>query len=294
MEMLDVQPGQTVVDATVGMGGHAERIASRLGPSGRLIAIDRDPHALAQARARVSGCRADFLHGTFGRLRMMLDELGVPEVDAVLADLGVSSPQLDVAERGFSFRREGPLDMRMDPAGGPTAAELLATLSERDLAWIFWEYGEERYSRRIAKRIVEARSRDPLRTTTQLAELVRGVVPRSRSARKGGAPAVDPATRVFQALRIAVNDELGELDSLLASLPVCVRAGGRAVVVSFHSLEDRRVKHAFRNRDLWEILTKSPMTASEEETQANPRARSAKLRAAIRRTDSTMQVRTGA
>src|SRR5438477_2298573 len=185
---------------------------------------------------------------------------------------------MDAAERGLSFSQPGPLDMRLDPTQGEPASTLLRRLNERDLADLIYEYGEERFSRRIARRIVEARRTRPPQTTEELAELVRRCVPRPRGKR----PGIDPATRTFQALRIAVNDELGALDRLLAQLPRCLKPGGRAVLISFHSLEDRLVKTAFRDRSVWEALTRKPVQAADEEVQANPRARSAKLRAARR------------
>jgi 16S rRNA (cytosine1402-N4)-methyltransferase len=206
----------------------------------------------------------------------VLSELVISAVDAILADLGVCSDQIDTPERGFSFQQSGPLDMRMDPQQGKPASALLRRLSEPTLADLFWKYGEERYSRRIARRIVETRRRAPLEDTEQLALLVRRCVPRPRGRRH----LIDPATRVFQALRIAVNDELGALDRLLAVLPDFVKPGGRAVVISFHSLEDRRVKLAFRDRQCWEVLTSKPVQPGAEEVRINPRARSAKLRAA--------------
>jgi 16S rRNA (cytosine1402-N4)-methyltransferase len=272
-------PGQTVVDATVGAGGHARLLAERVAPNGRLIGLDRDPAMLELARRRLEGLPVTLVHANFNRLRTVLDDLNVPAADAVLADLGVCSDQLDAAERGFSFQQAGPLDMRLDPEEGETAGELVGRLSERDLADLIYQYGEERFSRRIARRIVELRQRSPLETTEQLAELVRRCVPRP----KGRRPTIDPATRVFQALRIAVNDELGALDRFLAVLPKCVRPGGRAAVISFHSLEDRRVKQAFRDRERWEALTRKPVQADDEEVRNNPRARSAKLRAAVRK-----------
>jgi 16S rRNA (cytosine1402-N4)-methyltransferase len=275
---LNPKPGQTFVDCTVGAGGHARLIAEHLAPGGRLIGLDQDPKMLARAReqlAEVAGVHVQLLHRNFDELRGVLDELGIAQVDGVLADLGFASDQIDDPSRGLSFQHEGPLDMRLNPEAIETAADLLADLSERELADVFWKYGEERHSRRVARRIVETRKRSPIRTTTELAELVRRCVPRS-----GG---IDPATRVFQALRIAVNDELGALDRLLAALPGCVKPGGRAAIISFHSLEDRRVKQAFRDRELWEPLTKKPITASEDEVRMNPRSRSAKLRIAVRR-----------
>ena len=276
---LDPTPGQVIVDATTGAGGHARLLAERVVPGGRLIALDQDPAMLDLARPRLAGLPVTFVRTGFGRLRRVLDELGVDRVDAVLADLGVCSDQLDAVERGLSFGKAGPLDMRMDPDSGETAADLLRRLPERELADLIYEYGEERFSRRIARRIVEERQRAPLETTEQLAELVRRCVPRSGGPRGKG---IDPATRTFQALRIAVNDELSELEHLLAVLPRCLKPGGRAAIISFHSLEDRRVKHAFRERDLWEALTKKPVQAGDEEERSNPRARSAKMRAARR------------
>jgi 16S rRNA (cytosine1402-N4)-methyltransferase len=206
----------------------------------------------------------------------VLDRLGIDRVDSVLADLGFCSDQVDAPERGLSFQQEGPLDMRLDQTIGEPASSLIKRLDERRLADLFWEYGEERFSRRIARRIVETRKRTALETTGQLAELVR----RSAPGTHGRRHMIDPATRVFQALRIAVNDELGALERLLEALPGCLRPGGRAVVISFHSLEDRRVKQAFRNRDRWVSLTRKPVQAGDEEIRGNPRARSAKLRAA--------------
>jgi 16S rRNA (cytosine1402-N4)-methyltransferase len=287
---LDPRPGQVFVDATIGAGGHARLLADPLGPDGRLIGLDRDASMLALAGARLRGLPVTLVHSGFDELPDELARLGVAAVDGLLADLGVSSDQLDAPERGLSFARAGPLDMRLDPESGETAADLLCRMNERDLADLFWRYGEERFSRRIARRIVETRRLRPLRTTEELAELVRRCVPRPRwhgqlaaRATKGRRkPPIDPATRVFQALRIAVNDELGALDRLLAALPDCVRPGGRAAVISFHSLEDRRVKQAFRDRTRWQELTRKPVTAGEEEVARNPRARSAKLRAAVR------------
>jgi 16S rRNA (cytosine1402-N4)-methyltransferase len=278
LEYLAPTPGQTLVDATTGAGGHSRLLAERLGPAGRLICLDRDPAMLALARPRLEGLPATLIQANFDRLPEVLAELGRPAVDGVLADLGVCSDQLDAPERGLSFQQAGPLDMRLDPGRGEPASVLLRRLSERDLADLIWQYGEERFSRRIARRIVETRQRAPLETTEQLADLVRRCVPRP----KGRRLPIDPATRVFQALRIAVNDELGALDRLLAALPSCVKPGGRAVLISFHSLEDRRVKQAFRERSHWEVLTRKPVQAGAEEVQNNPRARSAKLRAARR------------
>ena len=281
VRLLDPQPGQTWVDCTVGGGGHsrllADRLASRVSDgtgSGRLIGLDQDPTMLELARPRLAGLPVTLVHANFDQLPDVLRNLGIESVDGVLADLGFSSDQMERADRGLSFRENGPLDMRLDPTAGETAADLVNTLSEAALADVFWEFGEERHSRRVARRIAERRKEKPFETTAELAEVVRRSVPRS-----GG---IDPATRVFQALRIAVNDELGALDRLLAALPRVVRPGGKAGIISFHSLEDRRVKQAFRTAGVWRPVTKKPVEAADDEVARNPRARSAKLRVAVR------------
>jgi 16S rRNA (cytosine1402-N4)-methyltransferase len=276
LELLDPQPGETWVDATVGAGGHARLIAQRVGPTGRVIGLDQDPEMLERARPWLQGLPVTLVHANFDQLPAALKAVGVAEVDGLLADLGFASDQMDEAQRGLSFQQDGPLDMRLDPTSGETAADLIARLNEFDLAKVFFEYGEERHSRRIAKKIVETRRQTPIRTTGQLADLVRRCVPRERGR------SFDPATRVFQALRIAVNDELGALERLLAQLPRVVKPGGRVGIISFHSLEDRRVKHAFQDRQTWAMLTKKPVTAGATEVRDNPRARSAKLRVARR------------
>jgi 16S rRNA (cytosine1402-N4)-methyltransferase len=281
VELLAPQPGQIFVDATVGLGGHTRLLTGAVGPSGRVIGLDRDPALLAEARARLDGLPVTLVPSNFDRLRQVLDELALPAVDGVLADLGVCSVHLDDATRGFSFSKPGPLDMRMDPDSQP-ASELLQTIDEKDLADLIYRYGEERFSRRIARKIVEARHDTPFETTEQLAELVRRCVPRPPRQKGRRGPTIDPATRVFQALRIAVNDELGSLERFLAALPLCVKPGGRVAIISFHSLEDRLVKVAFKDGLVWEALTRKPVQAGETETEQNPRARSAKLRAARR------------
>lgn len=283
LALLAPRPGEVFVDATCGAGGHARLLAERVGPGGRVVALDRDPAMLELARPRLAGLPVSLVRAGFEELPEVLADLGIDQVDGVLADLGVCSDQLDDPARGLSFARPGPLDMRLNPAEGEPAAELLRRLDERTLADLIYRYGEERFSRRIARRIVEERKQAPLETTEQLAELVRRCVPRPRPTGRRR-PAIDPATRVFQALRIAVNDELDALDRLLTVLPRCVRPGGRVAVISFHSLEDRRVKNAFRDKSAWEVLTKKPVQAGDEEVRANPRARSAKLRAARRTT----------
>jgi 16S rRNA (cytosine1402-N4)-methyltransferase len=284
LHWLAPQPGQVLVDATAGAGGHSVLIAQRISPNGRLVVLDRDAAMLDMAKRKLEGHPADFVQASFDQLRQVLDDLRISAADGVLADLGICSDQLDDAGRGFSFQQEGPLDMRMDPSSGEPARVLLKRLNERELADVFYHYGEERFSRRIARRIVEVRQKQPIETTGQLADLVHRCVP--RPAGKGRRPGIDPATRVFQALRIAVNDELAALEGLLAVLPRCLKPGGRAVLISFHSLEDRRVKQAFRDGADWEVLTKKPVEASEAEVTTNPRARSAKLRAARRKGDA--------
>lgn len=282
LELLSPTAGQTWVDATTGAGGHARLLLTQLGPTGRLICLDQDPAMLELAKTQLRDDRVIFRQASFDQLRSVLRALELTQVDGLLADIGVCSDQLDDPGRGLSFSREGPLDMRFDPSAGEPASNLVNRLSERELADLFYEYGEERYSFRIARKIVELRQHEPFATTTQLAEVVRRCVPRPR----GRGRAIDPATRVFQALRIAVNDELGALDRLLRLLPSCIRAGGRAGIISFHSLEDRLVKRAFRQRDIWQEITRKPVQAREEESNANPRARSAKLRVAQRKADA--------
>jgi 16S rRNA (cytosine1402-N4)-methyltransferase len=276
---LSPRPGGVYVDATLGGGGHTVALLEAE-PRARLVAVDRDPTAIGAAEERLAPVadRVAFVRGTFSQLREHLDALGISRVDGVIADLGVSSPQLDDAARGMSFRREGPIDMRMDPEGGETALELIDRLADDELADVIYRYGEERRSRRIARGIKKALAAGELRTTLDLRRaVVRAVGP----ARVGG---VDPATRTFQALRIAVNRELEELDQLLTSLQNVVSEGGVAAVIAFHSLEDRLVKRAFAGPG-WAALTKKPQMASEDECAQNPRARSAKLRAAQRIVD---------
>jgi 16S rRNA (cytosine1402-N4)-methyltransferase len=279
LRLLNPGVGEIWVDCTVGVGGHTRLIAEKLGITGQLIGLDQDPTMLDLARARLSGLPIALVHANFDQLVEVLTNLGIAAVDGVLADLGFCSDQLQLASRGLSFREDGPLDMRLDPTTGTTAADLVNRLSEAALAEIFWEFGEERLSRRIARKLVEQRQIRPVATTAELAGVVRSCVPRSGN--------IDPATRVFQALRIAVNDELGALDRLLGALPRLVKPGGRAGIIGFHSLEDRRVKLAFRTADLWEPLTKKPVEASADEIARNPRARSAKLRVAVRKVGSS-------
>ncbi|MGL4555513.1 MAG: 16S rRNA (cytosine(1402)-N(4))-methyltransferase RsmH [Gemmataceae bacterium] len=271
LRWLDPRPGQLLADCTTGVGGHARLLAERVAPGGRVIGLDQDAAMLGLARPRLEGLPVTLVHAPFDQLPRVLREQGVERLDGVLADLGVCSDQLDAAGRGFSFAQEGPLDMRMNRDETETAAEMIHRLSERDLADVIFRYGEERFSRRIAKRIVEERKKAPIETTTRLAELVRRCVPRGKG--------IDPATRTFQGLRIAVNDEMGALERLLESLPAVLKPGGVAVLISFHSLEDRPVKRLFRDHDTWDELTRKPVTAAEDESATNPRSRSAKLRA---------------
>jgi len=274
--LSSIQEG-TIVDATIGGGGHTEGILEA-NPNVKVIALDRDDRALEAAKKRLArfGDRVMFVKTPFGSALAVLATLGISQVDGLCADLGVSSPQLDDATRGMSFRREGPIDMRMDPTSGETALELIDRLTDDELADIIFHYGDEKRSRRIARSVKRARQENQLATTLDLRRaIVRAVGP----VRVGG---VDPATRTFQALRIAVNGELEQLEELLDSLPRVVRIGGAVAILSFHSLEDRLVKRAFHVRELWEPLTKKPQMASDEEGSANPRARSAKLRAAVR------------
>jgi 16S rRNA (cytosine1402-N4)-methyltransferase len=272
------------VDCTVGLGGHSSALLEA--GAGRIIGLDRDLDALDRARATLAPWlqRVELVHADYRSLDPVLDRLGVPLVDGTLADLGVSSMQLDATGRGFSFQRDEPLDMRMDRSGGETAADLLARSSESELADAIFQLGEERYSRRIARALVDARHRAPIDTTGRLAAIVRRAVPRR------GLMRIDPATRTFQALRIWVNRELEGLERFLQAATRRLRSGARLVVISFHSLEDRIVKHTFRalaQQDVatLKVLTKKPIVPTAAELQRNPRARSAKLRAAERVVD---------
>lgn len=264
------------IDGTVGQGGHAEAILERTLPDGHLLAIDRDPMNLAVAKKRLArfGKRVDFLHASYSETASKAYDLGFDQVDGILLDLGFSSAHIEDPTRGFSFQSEGPLDMRYDPTKGVTAEEIVATWSEGELAKIFRVYGEEEHAREIAEVIVSHRQQESIKTTLQLAELVASVIKRHGKTH--------PATRVFQALRIAVNDELGQLERALPSLVSLLKPGGRLAVISFHSLEDRVVKHFFasENGKTLHVLTKHVVVPSDEERRRNPRARSAKLRVA--------------
>ncbi len=269
LDLLNVQPGGVYVDATFGGGGHTQGIVER---GGQVLALDQDPDAHKRAE-RLGGVAIRFVRDNFRNLEAVLASQGLPSVNGILADLGVSSFHFDDPTRGFSYQHEGPLDMRM--AGeGLTAADVVNELAEEELAGIIWRYGEERQSRRIARAIARAREEEPITTTTQLAEIVRRAV----GHRRGG----HPARKTFQALRIYVNDELGALEDLLEASGRVLAPGGRLVVISFHSLEDRIVKHFLRDDPRFRVLTKKPLTASAAERERNPRSRSAKLRAGER------------
>ena len=269
--------GGRYVDATLGGAGHAYAVLEASSPDGVLYGIDRDPTALDAARARLApfGARAVLMHGTFGEVRELLSERGVSQVDGLIADLGVSSPQLDVDERGFSFARTGPLDMRMDPSSDEPLSALLEQLSTEELANVLYEYGDEHKSRAIARSIKASLERGELQTTDDLRRAVIRVLGPKRTG-------VDPSTRTFQALRMAVNREVPQLERLLSSLPDVLTEGGRAAIISFHSGEDRLVKQAFRDDARLAVVTKKPLVASETEQSENPRSRSAKLRVAER------------
>jgi len=285
LDGLNVQPGRTIVDCTLGRGGHASAIAHRLGPAGVLIGIDADARNLefASQRVRSSGetCTLRFFHANFAELTEVLEAADIPRVDGILADLGLSTNQLFDEQYGLSFAQPMPLDMRIDPRIERTAADLVNTMREDDLANVLYELAQERYSRRIARKIGEARRLQPIKTTDRLAELVRSAIPK-----RGGAPEkIDPATRTFLALRIAVNREVENLAALLEQAPRALSPGGRLAVISFQSTEDRLVKQAFRSAEqtgLLKIVTKKPVSPAEAELAKNPRSRSAKLRIAER------------
>ena len=285
----ELQP-RALADGTLGGGGHALALAELLPAGGRMFAVDRDPAAVTRfetLRAELKGGQSEDQRlappiewwvrcGSYEDLPRVLAEAGGAELDAILLDLGLSSDQLADESRGFSFKVDGPLDLRFNPDDGEPAWRLLERLPEDKLADVLYQYGDERFSRRIAKQIVLRRRSDPVRTAGELRELIRRCVPGGRHGR------IDPATRSFQALRIAVNDELQILQRSMDSLPQCLRIGGLLLVISFHSLEDRIVKNAFREHELLEVVTKKPIVAEDRETRLNPRSRSAKLRIARR------------
>ena len=296
IENLNIRPDGVYVDGTLGLGGHSVEIASRL-TTGRLIGIDRDRSALARAGSRLSpyADRITLVHGNFSDAAAILDELGIPGADGMLFDLGVSSPQLDEAQRGFSYMQDAPLDMRMDDSAPLSAYEVVNTWSEERLNRILWDYGEERYARRITAAILAVRAQKPIESTLELVELIRSAMPAAALREKQ-----HPAKRSFQAIRIAVNDELGEVERMMDSAPDKLNPGGRLCVISFHSLEDRIVKNGIARREkgctcpreapvctcgfvqTLRSVSRKPILPSAEEIESNPRSRSAKLRVAER------------
>lgn len=284
IEQLDLSPGLIVVDGTVGAGGHSEHILREIGTEGTLIGLDRDAMMLefAKEKLEVDTLPAGQCHlrqASYAELPAVLDELNLTSIDRVLLDLGLSSDQLGDDERGFGFASSGELDLRFDTRAGLPAWKLLETLSESELCEIFEVYGEERFSQRIASQVVRQRKAAPIRTTAELIKVVQQAIPDKALA----AARKNPATRVFQALRIVANQELAQLETMLESvLPEALKPGCRAVIISFHSLEDRMVKQAFKNRSIWRNLTPKPIVATQAEQRVNPRCRSAKLRVAMK------------
>jgi 16S rRNA (cytosine1402-N4)-methyltransferase len=281
LDLLAPAPGQSFVDCTLGRAGHACAIAMKLGADGTLIGLDADPRNLEFAQQRLSSapCKVRLFHANFAELGDVLAAAQIEKVHGILADLGVSTNQLFDEHYGLSFAQDMPLDMRLDPRIGQTAADLVNHLRETDLANVLYELAQERYSRRIARKIADARRTSPITSTEQLAELVRSAIPT-----RGGAPErIDPATRTFMALRMKVNHEMENLEALLEQAPGFLTSGGRVGIISFHSMEDRAVKQAFRSAEQTgqlTTLTKKPLSASDEELARNPRSRSAKLRVA--------------
>ncbi len=283
-ELLAPRAGEIVLDTTLGVGGHARLLAEAIGPTGTLIGLDVDPSNLQLARRCLGdcACRMRFVHANFAETRDALKSVDIERVDVLLADLGVSSTQLDDAGRGFSFQRDGPLDMRMDPRLEVSAADLVNRMKDRELGDLLYFNAQEMASRRIAKRICQERRDGRITTTGRLARIVAsalGVDPASRKAK------IHPATRTFLALRMAVNNEIGCLESLLEIAPDILNPGGRIGVIAFHSVEDKVVKTDFRRRkseDTYRIVTKKPVVADQQERRSNPRSRSAKLRVAVR------------
>ena len=296
IENLNIKPGGVYLDGTLGLGGHSYQIASRL-TTGRLICIDRDETAIERAGKRLApfGDRVTLVHGNFSDAAQIIDSLGIPGVDGMLFDLGVSSPQLDEIQRGFSYMGDAPLDMRMDAGDSLTAYEVVNTWPEERLNRILWDYGEERYARRISRAILEHRARKPIATTLELVEIIKGAMPAAALREKQ-----HPAKRSFQAIRIAVNDELGAISQMMETAPDKLNKGGRLCVISFHSLEDRIVKAGIAAREngctcpreapictcgfvqTLKSVSRKPILPGAEELEQNPRSRSAKLRVAER------------
>jgi 16S rRNA (cytosine1402-N4)-methyltransferase len=277
LKWLEAAEGKVFVDGTLGGGGHTRLLASAVGDSGCVVGFDRDPVAVRRAEVTLQGLPVIVAQRSYADLLEVLAEVEFSNIDGVLLDLGLSSDQLADANRGFSFQADGPLDLRFDPDMGKSASQLLERISAQHLADLIYQFGEERYSRRIARAICERRRTRPIRTTAELAELVRKSVPAAARNQK-----IDPATRTFQALRIAVNEELQALRIALQRIPDALKPGGRIAVISFHSLEDRIVKCAFREDKRLNALTRKPLLPTDEEIGRNPRARSAKLRVAER------------
>ncbi len=282
VQWLRPESGGVIFDGTFGAGGHSFALAEQLPEGGRILAVDRDPAAVEHAESVIGEHPIEVYCGSYHRLDRVLKAAGVAAVDGVVLDLGLSSDQLADRDRGFSFTADGPLDLRFDPSSGPTASDFLATSTEQQIADTIYQFGEERYSRRIAKQIVLRRQqRQSVRKVADLVEICRRCVPRSKNHD------IHPATRTFQALRIAVNEELSILQSALRLIPDLVNPGGRIAIISFHSLEDRIVKQAFRDDPRLEVLTRKPLRPTEAEVAANPRSRSAKLRVAERREEES-------
>jgi 16S rRNA (cytosine1402-N4)-methyltransferase len=277
LQHLELQPGLTVVDGTVGAGGHSLQILKRIGPDGRLIGLDRDPYMLGLAAQKLNAPNCQLVHSSYARLRTVLDELGIDLVDRVLLDIGLSSDQLAANDRGFSFQATGSLDLRFDTTQGVPAWKYLEKTDLAELCEILDKYAEEPFARRIAERIVQQQPIQPIHTAQELSAVIQSALPQSipTTARR------DSVIRVFQALRIAVNQELQQLETVLSGvLAECLVPGGIAVIISFHSLEDRQVKQAFRESTVWHNLTSKPVLPTPQEQRANPRSRSAKLRSA--------------
>ncbi|MEX0687972.1 MAG: 16S rRNA (cytosine(1402)-N(4))-methyltransferase RsmH [Pirellulales bacterium] len=275
LALLDIRPGMRVVDGTLGGGGHMRLFTEAVGSEGLVIGVDRDPAAIERAARELAGQPVRFAQANFRDLPEVLDAVGLERVDRVLLDVGLSSDQLADQTRGFSFDSEGPLDLRFDPTEGEPAWRMINRMRPETLADLIHEFGEERFSRRIARRIAAAREREPIRSARDFARLVASAIPRQKPP-----PRIHPATRTFQALRIAVNEELKSLRIALERIPTRLAADGRLAVIAFHSLEDRLVKEAFRNAQVWEPLTRGPVEAGDDEVLRNSRSRSAKLRVA--------------
>ncbi len=281
LELLDLKPGQTCVDCTVGRGGHAAAVARAVTPTGAVIGLDYDPRNLDYARQRLADLPVRLFHANFSELDAALEQADVEQVDAILADLGISTNQLFEETYGLSFSRNLPLDMRLDPRSRLTAKMIINTWPEGKIADLLFQLADERFSRRIARKIVESRKQTPINTTDHLADLVRSVVPVQRS--RSRSVEIDPATRTFLALRMKVNGEMENLERLLKLAPQFLKPGGKIAIISFHSTEDRVVKHVFRSAEQTgqlKVLTSKPIIPSESEIHANPRSRSAKLRVA--------------